>query len=158
MSMMTSTVPVRLNSAIAPSADRPIVTAFGVGAPPANQLRLDAFGLGTSAANVVMNDAALGLAMVMFVRIAVAVAGMLQSPLRPLTAKVTCSASPIGVARVPTLSLPARVSTNRHGVIEINDEATFEGSAIDRTTPSPVTPAAASAATAPMCTILNVLM
>ncbi len=37
---------------------------------------------------------------------------------------VNVSAAANGVERVPTLSDPARVSTNRHGVIGTNDDAT----------------------------------
>src|SRR4051794_26147112 len=102
MSMITSTLPLLLNTFTAPAADSPTVTWFGVGELVAVQFRLDARGLGSSAGNRVRKLDAVGLAIVVLVAIPVAVVGMVQLPFVPHTANVAVSPGPREVPLEPT--------------------------------------------------------
>ena len=75
-----------------------------------------------SLGNTVRKLAAVGPMMETFIETPVAVLGMVQLPLVPQTVVVKVSLLPMGVARVPTLSVGGRVSSRRHGVIGTNDE------------------------------------
>src|SRR4051794_40615974 len=150
--MTRSTVPPLLYAEIAPIADRPTVTWFGIGAPPRTTLRFDAVGLGSaSEGKMVTYESAVGLTAVTFVAMPVAFVGMVQFPLVPHTANVAASAAASGVDRVPTVPAPGRVSTRRHGTIgTYEDAAPLLAAPADWTNPTAVTVAPASAAATPM--------
>ena len=146
--MITSIEPPLLKAAMAPPAESATFTAFGVGGLVGVQLRFEAVGRGdTSAGYTVRYDAAVGFTMVTFVLMAVALEGMVQLPLVPLTANGTDSPAPLAPLRVPTCSLPARVSARRHGAIDTYDDATDgEPAFAALITPAVVAAAAATAA------------
>src|SRR4051794_24615889 len=99
MSMITSTLPALLNRLIAPVADNPTVTAFGMGALDEVQLRFDDKGRGTSAGNTVRYESESGLSTVTLVPIPVALVGIEQWPFVPHTWKVTVSLAVNGLDR-----------------------------------------------------------
>jgi hypothetical protein len=88
-----------------------------------------------------------GFVIVTFEVIAVAVAGMLHSPLTPRTVNDASSPAVIGVARAPIVSV-ARVSNNRHGTIGTIDDALPDPASSSLLRPTAVaTPADSIAAT-----------
>src|SRR5262245_26845658 len=117
--MITSTDPAGLKALMAPLAERPTVTWFGVGGLDGIQFRFDESGLSASAGQTVRKLAAVGLTAVVLVAIATALLGIVQFPLVPHTWNVTVSPGPIGTPRGPTFSV-ARVSASRHGVMGTN--------------------------------------
>jgi hypothetical protein len=129
MSTNRSTVPDRLYNPNRPSADNAALTPFGVGACPATQFMLEVNGRVASAGNTVKNDAEEGLMITTLIDTPVAPDGIEQFPFVPHTGVMYVSSGPSGVARVPMLSEPARVSNKRHGVIGTNDDAVGEPAA-----------------------------
>src|SRR3954451_11555392 len=123
MSMSTWTVPALLNTLIAPLAESPTDTWFGVGACPATQFKFEVTGNATPAGNTVRKPDAVGSTIVTLLTMPVASEGMVQVPCVPTTVKVIVSPSPSPPARSPTW-VAARVSTNRQGVIGVTADAT----------------------------------
>src|SRR3954447_4578693 len=123
MSIRTWTVPALVNTLIAPLAESPTDTWFAVGDCPATQFKFEVTGTATPAGNTVRKADAVGSTIVTLVTMPVASDGMVQLPCVPTTLNVTVSPSPIGPTRSPTC-VAARVSTNRHGVIGVTDDAT----------------------------------
>ena len=118
-----STLPLRLNRLIDPSADSLTSTLFGVGGAPAIQLRLELSGRGESAGQMVRKLAAVPPTAVTFIATAVAVVGIVQLPFVPWTRCVITPPAGIGIALVPMLSPPGRVSNKRHGSTGMSTEA-----------------------------------
>src|SRR5258706_9591235 len=152
MSTITSTLPALLNIFIAPAADSPTVTWFGVGGCPGAGFRFDVFGCAASAGNrarYVGCDAPTGVTLL---AMPVAVFGIVHPPLVPHTANVTVSWAANGVLRGPT-SDAARVSASRHGTLGTNDDTVTALSASTApASPTAVAVAAANAATTNKCT------
>ena len=139
MSTSRSTVPLRLYNPIRPSADNGAVTAFGVGACPADQFRFDVNGRGASGGNTVKIRAC----------------GRVDDgdtdrhPRRPSRDRAVPVRTPhrhhirlIGSERRrpwPDVVDPGRVSNNRHGVIGTNDDAFDEPAAEAVNNPPPAT-------------------
>lgn len=149
MSMITSIVPARLNALIAPAADSPTVTWFGVGELVAVQFKLADSGRDAPAGNTVKKLDAVGLTTVTFDAIPVAVAGTVQFPLVPHTMNVAVSSAASGTPRPPTWSGPPRVSARRQGTIGTNDDAPGDPAAPEPDTVNPVVAAAANNAVTP---------
>jgi hypothetical protein len=91
--------------------------------------------------------------MVTFVAIDVAVDGMAHSPFEPVTAKRTVSPGPMGEVLEPTAE-SARVSANRHGTIDTNEEEGVFPASTTCAMLNVVTAAADTSAATPTCTNL----
>ena len=127
----------QLYNASRPSLANVAVAAFGVGAWPATQFKFDANGRGTSAGYTVRNDEAVGLTTVTLSDTPVAPIGIVQFSFVPHTGTTCVSPPASGHERGPTLSLPARVSNSRQGVIGTNDDAFVEPAAKAVDNPAP---------------------